>query len=344
MKVCPRCGAENSDDSMFCKKCGEKLLVQPPVQQPVAQPLPSPPVQPAPQPQYTPPPQQPVHQQPTAPPTYQPQYRPKPPMKNKKLLLIIGVIVVAIIVVVASALYVVTVKKGEEKPTVSNLELWQDFDQSSRTFKSYKTGDTVYVRDTVVRTEYMTGSEVFEDATFVWFQSSNGTSYDFPLAFVGDKRNEFQVGKTITAFVTIEEYTVNGEKTQSAGFTLLYWVLLTTESGSGTLPCDYEYTSIGNLKLTVEYTEPQPISNFTTSLEDHNGIVIDSMNPLATGSSSGGQITFHDTNYNGKLDGGDYFIISGISTGSAYVWNSYTFTIEETGGWKYYSIGFFNVN
>lgn len=57
--ICPKCGTNNPDDSVFCEKCGTSLAAQQTIPAtPTAPPAPTPPAPTAP-----PAPQQPSHQQ-----------------------------------------------------------------------------------------------------------------------------------------------------------------------------------------------------------------------------------------------------------------------------------------
>lgn len=292
MIICPKCNMQNMDDSMFCKACGNRLYP------------PQAPAQLAPQPHYAP----------------YPPYRPKP-----RLAIIATVVVVAVVIIACICIF--AVKWGEEKKasTITNLELCNDYDINTTSYKTYNVGDTVNIHDTIVRVEY---SSMGVDITGIFFASSNGTYYDFPLIVKGDKRSDYHVGDTVTIPVVIREFTVDGRKIESAEMTMLGWAL-GYGSGSTGIECTDSDLSSGNLKITISSSPALPISNFSATLKDHDGVIIDSMGTLTVGTSSGGQITFNDANYNGILDYGDYFIVSGISTGSEYIYHSYTFKIES---------------
>jgi len=195
-------------------------------------------------------------------------------------------------------------------------------------FISYNPGDTITIVDTVSYVNY-SDDTIYGSGTTIILKSTRLTNAYFHLVMEGDKRSDYQVGQKITLTPHISSYTIN--KGEYINEDLDEYPLFIRAPSP-----DAEKLQDGSFKYTYKDTPyyPSLLANCTAKLYlDTNSPqkkVVDSMNSLADGSSSGGKIRFYDANNSGKLDYGDYFIVSGIKTSSKYEINYYLLDIEES--------------
>lgn len=110
MKFCPKCGAQLSDDSIFCATCGTKIEAQSGFQQQYAQPNP--------QQQYSQPGQyqyaQPNPQQQYGNYAYAPAPQPEQPKKKSKKGLIIAIVAVVVLAAIGIGIWLIVGKNSKE--------------------------------------------------------------------------------------------------------------------------------------------------------------------------------------------------------------------------------------
>lgn len=128
---------------------------------------------------------------------------------NQKEVLVVGITLVLFAVVFTGC----TEEKGEEYETISYTELCVDieFVNSLFTLQSYTYGDTLYIKDEIIDVKYIEGTEQSLTLVMLDLKHSYFNSTNLPLAFLGDKRDEYTVGSTVIIPVHVKAYTIEGE-------------------------------------------------------------------------------------------------------------------------------------
>lgn len=145
-------------------------------------------------------------------------------MKNllkKRKVAIVGIIIILLLIpLIYYEYFILNTKSNEQKyPTVSDL--WNDWDQTPYMgvvqckFKSYSVGDNITIKDTVEslnitqlpdieinKTNSKLSKALYKNVTYtlVGFKSGKG------LYFIGNKEEDFPVGKKVKFTVTVKRY------------------------------------------------------------------------------------------------------------------------------------------
>lgn len=132
---------------------------------------------------------------------------PMPAIKPKRKGKIIAVIVIAVVIIAAVFAAYWFLWNGEEKKVAGKgtyKELWKDYSLSEMGFKSYDSGDTYEIIDTVWKIEYNESI----GKTAVWFESVHGTFWEGapPIYLDGNKTGMYSLGDPITITVHIIEF------------------------------------------------------------------------------------------------------------------------------------------
>lgn len=129
---------------------------------------------------------------------------------NKQIVIIVAVSLMVLFAVVFTGC---VEENGEEYETMSYTELCADLEMVNTLFtlQSYNYGDTLYIKGVVLDVKYIEGTE--QSLTLVVLDLKNPyfNSTDLPLAFLGDKRDEYTAGSTITIPVHVKTYNIEGE-------------------------------------------------------------------------------------------------------------------------------------
>ncbi|MBU4189770.1 MAG: fibronectin type III domain-containing protein [Candidatus Thermoplasmatota archaeon] len=237
--------------------------------------------------------------------------------------------------------YTFTTLSTEQPPIITMLELMDDYNPNTWSFKTYEPGTAVNIYDTVVNVSCVSTS--YGEFTMVFF---NWDSEEVPVAVEGNKTSEYPVGEAVTVYTPINEYNISGKKMTFFGYYeyFMYIYVSGFMTVYGGILLNSRFASSGNEKLVVattdlydsgyldEYSVVLEKETFTDEVFSSNvsKSTVDNISSL-TGwvTSSGEHITFRDANSNGFLDSGDCFIISLGNTSSEYIMDSYTLTLKR---------------
>jgi len=195
--------------------------------------------------------------------------------------------------------------------------------------RNFHNGSQVEIHDVVKRIEVINSS--YGQYTFIYFPLQNA-SYsnqdEFPLAVKGDQSNSIQPNMQFNIKIHLSNYTIFGHSMIMPDEFIIPDILYLRGNIDFKINTLTPTSSNNVIKIvTNNITLVRPIQNYSITIYNE-ALDVDELNLRNETVSLHKYIQFNDSNQNGMLDNGDYFILSFSLPNNNFVIRTITLTLK----------------